>query len=525
MSAHTSGVEWVPDKDEQPNFFQRAIIATGAAYEAAKQAWKWSTTPESAVGLIDTIKQVITKIVQTPVGPKVVLVPTRLADYLLSDAGPFDLLTFEDTEDIIAYDKVTDAGTWSLNGEQRVKAVAAQITERLGKDIREQLRTHLMKETLNAIQWKTYVARESFTSPLGKIPLVNGVYDVVTGTLEPHNKDNRFLYQVPIKYDPDATCPMIAEFIIDILPADRRTLAYEIAGYMLCANAESAPNRWQRAFMLIGAGDNGKSTYLNVLSKLLGDDNVSNQTLQTLVMNRFAVASLDHKLANIAADIGDRGLYTTNKFKELTGGDKLTAEHKFKRSYEFRNRAIPAFSCNSMPETYDDSNAFHKRWVITQFEAVFTDKKDTKLIEKLTTPEELSGFFNAAIMAYHEMCERGRFTGESETVEKKRELYSKLSDPVQCFIEDHITQDGDGKVIKQEVYAAFRKYTQKHSYGRTFTETHFWKKFREKTRDYVHESWYQEKDEHGEKIGQSHRIFRGINLELHDLGEQQILDH
>jgi putative DNA primase/helicase len=280
-----------------------------------------------------------------------------------------------------------------------------------------------------------------------------------------------------------------------------------MAGYMLCANAESLPNKWQRAFMLIGPGDNGKSTYLNLVTALLGDENVSNQTLQALVENRFSVATLDHKLANIAADIGDRSLYATAQFKNLTGGDKITAEHKFKDAYEFRNPAILAFSCNILPESYDDSNAYHKRWVIAPFENTFTDKKDPKLLEKLSTAEELSGFLNQAIAAYREMDTRGTFTSEGATIEQKRDFYTKLSDPVSCFVEDCILFDPEGMVNKQQLYTEFRTYAQKRGYGKTFTQKRFFKKFREKAGEQLYESYVKDGD------GVQRRIFKGIKLE------------
>ncbi|TSA43311.1 hypothetical protein D4R54_01135 [archaeon] len=183
-------------------------------------------------------------------------------------------------------------------------------------------------------------------------------------------------------------------------------------------------------------------------------------------------------------------------------------KHKFKDAYEFRNRAILAFSCNILPESYDDSNAYHKRWVIAPFENTFTgDKKDPRLLEKLTTPEELSGFLNKAIVAYREMDTRGTFTSEAATVELKRDFYTKLSDPVQCFLEDCILFDPGSMVNKQQLYTEFRTYAQKRGYGRTFTQKHFFKKFREKAGEQLYESTITDSD------SIRHRIYKGIKLE------------
>ena len=263
---------------------------------------------------------------------------------------------------------------------------------------------------------------------------------------------------------------------------------------------------------------------MTVTTMLLGEANVSSETPHALAYDRFSPAQLDHKLANIHSDISDRSLRETDVIKNLTGGDTFTAEHKYGAKYRFRNRSIQIYSGNGLPESYDDSNAFHKRPVIQLFEAVFSGKeKKTEIIRSLTTPEELSGFFNLAIKAYRKMTQRGTFTGELDTADLKRDLYRRLSDPISCFIEDHLPQDYEAEVNKPEVLHYFRKYCKKRGYGKTITDTKFYIDFKKKTKDFVRESWYQDRDEKGQKVGQMHRILKGIKLELGDLDEQTTL--
>jgi putative DNA primase/helicase len=431
-----------------------------------------------------------------------ILVPARITDFLLNAGSPLEVHTFKDNKDIVTYNKVADNGVWNMDGPKEIEQVVSEFVEVCGKALKEQLTRFVMLEVLAQIQWKTYIDRETFKSPPGKIPLLNGVYDLASGKLEPHSQENNFLYQSPVKYDPAATCPTVDRFLEQVL-GYKKQLAYEMAGYAI---AESNPNKWQRAFMLIGPGDNGKSTFLNLVTVFLGKQNVSQQTLQALVENRFAAAALDHKLANIVADIGDRSLYKTAMFKALTGGDGIAAEHKFKDFYDFVSRAILMFSCNVLPESYDDSDAYHKRWVIAQFENVFTeDRKDPELLEKLTTPTELSGFFNKAIAAYKEMQTRGTFTGEGASTAEKRESYSKLSDPVQCFLDGEILFQPDGLTNKQVLFEQFNVFCQQRHYGRTWTQKRFFKKFREKAGDQIIES--RVKDTTG-----FHHFFKGIQL-------------
>jgi len=133
-------------------------------------------------------------------------------------------------------------------------------------------------------------------------------------------------------------------------------------------------------------------------------------------------------------------------------------------------------------------------------------QEGSRLLEKLTTPEELSGFLNKAIAAYREMDTRGAFTGEG-TTEQKRDYYTRLSDPVHCFVEDCILFDPESMVVKQRLYMEFRAYAQKRGYGKTFTQKRFFKKFREKAGEQLYESYVKDSD------GVQRRIYKGIKLE------------
>ena len=431
--------------------------------------------------------------------------------------GPFKIATFTDTREIAIYDTAANNGLWMLEGKVHLEKYAMGIVTQCGlrqKDnpLNDQLTRYCKDEMLWHIQANTYINREDFQPPAGKIPLLNGVYDYAYDDLEPHRERNHFTFQVPVKYDETATCPKIDKFLGEVL-GERKMLGYEIAGYAL---AESTPNKWQRAFMLIGPGDNGKSTFLNLLIALFGAMNVSNQTLQSLVENRFSMGSLVCKLANIASDIGDKALFNAWQFKALTGGDRITAEHKFKSQYEFQNRAILIFSCNTLPESYDDSDAYHKRSIIAQFDRTFTGpEKDPKLLEKLTTPEELSGFFNQSISAYREMEKRGLFTGEGSTAEK-RDYYVKLSDPIQTFIDDELSFDPNGTVNKTLLYEEFRQYCQKRGYGRTRTKDWFYKHFRKKTGDQVYDARIRTMD------GTMPHYYKGIKLTSESEGDEPV---
>jgi putative DNA primase/helicase len=216
--------------------------------------------------------------------------------------------------------------------------------------------------------------------------------------------------------------------------------------------------------MVIGDGENGKSTFLALVRVFLGIENVSGPSLQDLINNRFASADLFGKLANIHADIPNKPLKVTGKFKMLTGGDLIYAEKKHRDAFKFVNTAKLLFSANEIPQTEDKTRAFYRRWVFIDFPWKFTDdpndsnkNKDPYILEKITTPEELSGLLNWALEGLHRLLEHGGFSDE-RSPEEISEIYERMSDPIKAFIEDRLEVNPEKFAPKDAVYNAYSEY-------------------------------------------------------------------
>ncbi len=424
----------------------------------------------------------------------------RLEPYLLhhelQEHSGLALLTMRDNEDIFGYDK---SGCWRPDGEIRIKEHVEQLLS-LDPSLSRLLTVHLLNEVIERVRWSTYSDRDVFRPPPGKICVKNGVLELETGLLEPHSSTFGFLNSIPVTYDPAATCPTIDRFITEVAGDYVQTL-YEIAGYCLLDG-----NKHQKGFLFIGFGDNGKSTFCSLLKAFLGPENISTIPLQELEENRFSKAELYGKKANIFSDISSRGLYETGSFKTLTGEDTITAEHKFQKPFQFINNAKLIFSCNIVPESKDDSDAFFRRWILIPFlKTIHPDKKIKNFLERLTTEQELSGFLNKAMAAYKDLEQRGSFTNEGN-VEDIRKLYVRLSDPIGTYIDERIELDEPSFIVKQQLFQDFTEYCKVKKYAKNFSQKTFFKAFLEK----VPAGYIQDTRENVE--GSFVRVFKGIRL-------------
>jgi len=202
---------------------------------------------------------------------------------------------------------------------------------------------------------------------------------------------------------------------------------------------------------------------INVIQAFLGIDNISSVSLQELGFNRFAMARLYGKLANLYPDLSDASLKQTGRFKMLTGGDPIEAERKFKDPFSFINYAKLIYSANKVPSTGDPSDAFFRRWIFVNFPNKFEGKDaDRRLIDRLTTKEELSGLFNWAIEGLKRLLENGGFS-HSKSTEETRDLYERMSSQVIAFVKDCAKIESTEWERKDVLYGAFNEYCKENS--------------------------------------------------------------
>jgi P4 family phage/plasmid primase-like protien len=264
--------------------------------------------------------------------------------------------------------------------------------------------------------------------------------------------------QLEVVYDPTTTCPNIMKFLREVLYEEDIPAIQELLGYLLWRDYPAA-----KAWMLVGTGGNGKSTFIALVKALLGLENVSSRGLVDLERNRFATAELYGKLANLYADLEDVALKTTGRFKMLTGRDPVTAEFKYRIGFPFVNYAKLIFSCNKIPEAVDDTDAFFRRWIIISFPNQFLGhREDRNLLAKLTTPEELSGLLNFALEGLKRLQTNGWHFSNAKTTDDVRLEYIRKSSPVKAFLMDCCKPDMEGLVPKSELFSKFSEYCHLH---------------------------------------------------------------
>jgi putative DNA primase/helicase len=238
---------------------------------------------------------------------------------------------------------------------------------------------------------------------------------------------------------------------------DSWILLFEIIGYCLYPGYP-----FNKAFMLVGDGSNGKSTYLRLLKEILGPHNIVGLSLQDLCNYRFAASELYHELANIYEDIPARPIGYTGPFKILTGEDYFSAPRKFKSSIFMCNYAKLIFSANELPQVSDQTYAFWRRWIVIEFPNKFPD--NPSFFEEAFKPELIERVIALGILAFWSVWRRRAFSIKEKT-EDFKEKWLRATNPVYAYVkggleEGRLALDKDARTPASDLYMGYEGWAK-----------------------------------------------------------------
>ena len=284
------------------------------------------------------------------------------------------------------------------------------------------------------------------------IAFKNGVLNIETNEFEDFSPDYVITNKIDFDYNPDAYSEITDRTLNKLAcqDSDIRKLLEEVIGYTLYRR-----NELRKAFIMIGDKANGKSTYLDMIKTMLGEDNTCALDLKELG-DRFKTAELFGKLANIGDDIGDEFIPNPAIFKKLTSGDRLNAERKGQDPFDFNNYSKMLFSANNIPRIKDKSGAVISRLVIIPFNATFSvndEDFDPYIKYKLRKPEAIEYLIQVGIEGLKRVLANQKFT-VSNKVQKELEEYEENNNPILLFFKE------EPKIENEPTSHVYKKYSE-----------------------------------------------------------------
>lgn len=305
------------------------------------------------------------------------------------------------------------------------------------------------------------IVEEKKTADANLIAFSNGIYDLASGELKPYTPDVIITNKIPWNYNPEAYSVITDDTLDRISVNDReiRALLEECIGYCFYRR-----NELSKAFILTGDKSNGKSTFLAMVSEVLGEENISALDLSELD-ERFSTAMMSGMLANIGDDISDEFLHgrSVALFKKIVSGNQIKAEYKGQDAFMYKPYVKLLFSANDIPRTKDKTGAVLRRLVIIPFNARFDKNSadfDPYIIYKLKTQESMEYLARLGVEGLKRIIRNNEFTSSAQ-VQEAIKNYEVDNNPILSFIQD------DGDIENQpnsEVYRRYRIYCLENGY-------------------------------------------------------------
>jgi putative DNA primase/helicase len=357
-------------------------------------------------------------------------------------------------------------GLWKFKDYNQVSRILRELLHRYVPDI---WTLNLETKYLEALKREAKRV-EHLDSNRHYINLKNGMLNLKTFKLEPHQKEFYSSIRVPIQFDETATCPTFMKFLEEVFEGDqeRIKLTAQIFGY--CLTAET---RAQKAFIFFGKGSNGKSVLADVLVQLCGTENVSAVSLKELE-HGFSRYELVDKLLNLSTEneVGSGGL-NTQYFKAVVSGEPIRVERKHEQGFMYKPFCKLVFALNNLPYSKDKSFGFQRRLIIVPFNKTFEGKKaDVHLPEKLK--EELPGILNFALGGLKELRESQFQFVECKAVKQAIEDYAEKLNPIRKFVNETFQPASvNHRVFNRNIRKRFLDWCEENGHSSQYSQTTF----------------------------------------------------
>jgi putative DNA primase/helicase len=256
---------------------------------------------------------------------------------------------------------------------------------------REKAIMHRLTRTL-------YLTHETFAEADHLLNVRNGVIDLSTGDIFPHDPSQRFMTCVPVCYDPNADQSFWRKWLVEAVGEEAADWLQLAVGYSLTGSTKE-----EVLFYLYGPPRSGKGTFTETILTLLGSPLAEAIPFDLLTAPRdvdtqnFRLAPLRGTRFVTASESNPYERFNEAKLKSLTGGDSIQCAFKHHDSFTYRPRFKIWLSSNQPVNVDPDDTAAWSRLRVIEFPTSHLGEENKGLKEAMRSREVLEGVLAWAI--------------------------------------------------------------------------------------------------------------------------------
>lgn len=256
-------------------------------------------------------------------------------------------------------------------------------------------------------------------------------------------------FYLDIMYKPEAYDQNVDDFLNFICcnRKDMRVVIEEILGHILLV--DRFPHK---IFFLTGSGANGKSTFVEMITKFTGE--LSSHIDIANFDDGTSLVSLVGKLVNVADDVDAIYLEKSKNLKTMASGNTVGARAIYSQPITLKNTATLIFTANEPPVFKDKSDGIGRRLVILPFENKVKERI-YNLDELLSTDNAKSYILNLALAGVKRIYDNKLEMSESKTIVEATKQYYLDNDSVLAYLNEYPAINNNPITTVYEAYEEF----------------------------------------------------------------------
>lgn len=289
---------------------------------------------------------------------------------------------------------------------------------------------------------------------------LNGVVNLRTGRVSPHQSRQRYTYCVPVPFDPRADMAAWEAFIHNAIGGNAEVARYlqVCAGYSLTGHTKD-----EKVFYLYGPTRAGKGTFTETLMALLPNPLSSEVDFATFTAPRdadnqnFDLAALKPARIVIASESNRRQKLNPARMKQFSGGNRIRCAFKHRDMFEYQPQFSVWLVSNHPVNADADDDALWGRLHVIEFPRSHLGQEDTTLKTRMKSAENLRGVLCWLVEGAQRWYQEKRLVAPAAIVDATRNQRDE-QDYVRQWLEDRCELGAASWIASARLYASYQDW-------------------------------------------------------------------
>ena len=296
--------------------------------------------------------------------------------------------------------------------------------------------------------------------------LENGLMNLTTGELGPHEPERMITRTMGVSYDAAATCPRFEDFMETVLPdPNMRSYVQRALGYSMLGDADQ-----RSLFLVCGPSGTGKSTLMATMEMVFGDYGIAapSGTLRAGIKDQSGPSVDLHTLRGkrfvSTSETNEHTAYNEDLIKRLTGRDQIQSRSLYQENQGWSPVCSIWLATNHPPKFSSDDDAIWRRAKIIPFTTVLLGDGEVSDYAHNVLADERNGIFNWLMAGLRDYLING--LREPEEVKEAAHEVRLQSDSAARYIEDQVTdgiliEEAGERIRTSELYQMYSEWARR----------------------------------------------------------------